>query len=185
MKNNFSLVLVSNSYHSSKFKFTANNIKSKYKNFDFYTVVSENLALDSNIISEIKNICGSEVYDGGNTITSLLNKAFLSGESGWKIIIMEGSHVPFNLVKKISKFIESETDIIYNILPSRDRNNKIISLNKSILDCTLNGLTIHQETFKKIGKFSENPLEISRTLWSIEAIEKDCKIKGVLGLNLY
>jgi hypothetical protein len=48
----------------------------------------------------------------------------------------------------------------------------------------LNGICINKIFFKEIGKLSENPLEISRKFWALEAKEKNANFKTILGIKI-
>ena len=46
----------------------------------------------------------------------------------------------------------------------------------------MNGILINRKAFKLIGPFGDdNPLEVCKLMWALEAKSKGCQIIGVLG----
>jgi hypothetical protein len=43
---------------------------------------------------------------------------------------------------------------------------------------------MHQKTFKKVGNLSDNPLDVSRSIWEAEAREKGVRFKAILGSKI-
>jgi hypothetical protein len=63
-------------------------------------------------------------------------------------------------------------------------NGQPIKINDTFYNCTLNGLCINKNFFKEVGKLSENPLEISRKFWALDAKEKGAEFKCILGIKI-
>lgn len=133
-------------------------------------------------LEQINEICPS--YRAGTHFTSLLNTGMKKGHKEWNLFIVEGTIVSKNIQYKYSRFLEDENDILYAIMPDYDRAGNPTNLNCYFYDCSLNGLMIHQEVFNKVGEFTDNPLEISRTMWAYDAVRKGCRFKGVFGVKL-
>lgn len=133
-------------------------------------------------LEEMNKMCKS--YKAGNTITSLMNKGMHESKSDWNVFVMEGSFVEMRSIKKLQNFIKSEKDILFPIVIEQDLKNNRVLPHDNFLNCTLNGLTINRKTFGMIGNFSDNPLEISKLVWGLDAMHQGCKFKGVLGAQI-
>lgn len=134
-------------------------------------------------LKEMKTMC-PKVFRGGNTITGLINKGMEKGHAEWNFIIMEGVTVRKPIQHLYSVFLQDKKDILYPIVTEYDMQGKPIRVRSSFEEATLNGILIHKETFKEVGKFTDNPLEISKLMWALEAIDKECKFKAILGARL-
>ena len=97
---------------------------------------------------------------------------------------MAGSTIRRGLLKKYSLFVEKETDVLFPILIERNRKGQVIKVRDGFPDATLNGTLIHKKTFDMVGNLSENPIVVSKLMWALEAMDKDCKFKAVLGTKL-
>ena len=137
----------------------------------------------SEVLREMNGICPT--FRGGNTFTSLINKGVAKGHKEWNLIIIEGTIVKRGMEWKYSRFIENEKDILYPIVAEYDRSGMPVDLHTSFDNATLNGIFIHQSTFKMIGNFGDNPLEIEKLLWALNAINKGCKFKAILGARMH
>ncbi len=133
-------------------------------------------------IKEMKKVCPT--FKGKDTITSLINAGMKKGHKAWNFFIMEGAFMRRGLLNRFSLFMEDEKDILFPIVMDHDIQGKPIKLYTNFYDCSINGILIHQKMFKKVGDLSENPLEISRLWWTMDAIDKGAKFKAVLGTKI-
>lgn len=158
--------------HSTKLvQLTARSIVNRYPGKPI-VCVTDNSA-NTQDMKDLKAICPS--YKGKGTFTSLINLGMKHAPAEWNFIIMAGSAMRPKLDQRFSYFIDSEKDILFPIADNR----------ANFVDATLNGLFIHRKTFKEVGNWSENnPLEICKMMWALEAIEKGCKFKAIAGSKI-
>jgi hypothetical protein len=160
-----------------------NTIRSIQNTVDDYSVISiVNKSIKSDQMKEMQQYC--DVYKGGNTITSLINKGFEKTKEEWNVVLMEGARVCKNLKLKYFKWITNEKNIIYPLIVDYNLNGYPNKIHNTFYNCTLNGICINKYFFKEIGKLSENPLEISRTFWAMQAKQKGAEFKCVLGVKI-
>lgn len=132
---------------------------------------------------EISKLC--PVHLGGDTIVSLINKGLEQGYNKWNLFILEGATLKRGVDERYSLFLKGDNDIFFPIISDRNREGIPVKLYSRFDNCTLNGLFIHQETYKKVGKFHETEdLEVSRLDWGQRAMDIGCKFKGVLGIKI-
>jgi hypothetical protein len=162
-------VILCPNYNIGQIKTTTSAIKHNYPESKYICTVPETCHPDE--VAEIRKLC--PCYKGGNTITSLINVGLQNAPcKEWNFIVVGGSWIRGCLDKKFSYFIESEKDILF---PIADR--KIYFVNG-----TINGILIHKSAYEDIGPFcNDNPLEICKLMWTMEAIEKGYRFKAVLG----
>ena len=183
MKNHthkFSFIVICPEANAPRVKSTINSIKKLYQGISSLVVVPDSIAQTE--IDLLKEFCF--VKKGGKKITSLINTGIKNGHTDWNILLMEGCKPSARTVGKIFNFIDDESNIMFPVSADRDREGKIHKTYTSFDECSLNGITIHQKTFQKIGGFSNNPLLTSKFFWQMDAIEKGCSFRGVLGMNL-
>jgi hypothetical protein len=175
----FGYTILSIDYNIGGLKNTIRSINNNYNDAEIVCVVNKDVSKDQ--FSEMKEVCN--VYKGGNTITSLINKSFDKIKTDWNIFVIEGARICKNLEKRYSIWIKNENDIIFPLITevNRDGQRKIYD---SFHNCTLNGLCINKKFFKNVGNLSENPLEISRKFWAIDALSKNAKFKTILGIKI-
>ena len=160
-----------------------NTIRSIQNNSINYSIISvANKSIKSDQLKEMQQYC--EVYKGGNTITSLINKGFEKTKEEWNIILIEGSRICKNLKTKYFKWITNNKNIVYPLIAEYNLNGYPSRINNTFYNCTLNGICINKNFFKEVGKLSENPLEISRTFWAMQAKEKGAEFKSILGIKI-
>lgn len=152
---------------------TITSIKIDNKESDIICVSPNNIEIDG------KANCTN--YTGSNTITSLINKGFEKSKSQWNTIIVAGCKVPFGWHQKVTKYILKETDILYSIFMMHNRSGKPYNLKLNFANCSLNGIIINKNIFKKVGNFSNNPLEVSKAFWATDALKYNVTFKGILG----
>lgn len=106
------------------------------------------------------------------------------GHKEWNLFVVEDTIVSRNIHYKYSRFIENEYDVLFAISPDYDIHGKPVKLNCEFYNSSLNGLFINKKVYDQVGKFSDNPLEISRATWAYDAVLKGCRFKGILGVKL-
>jgi hypothetical protein len=151
---------------------TVSSIKVNYPGTRYLCAIAEEATKEDT--DEIGKICSFVV--GKGTITSLINQGMESSQRKWNSLVMAGVFVKKHLLKKISRWLESDRDIFY----------PIVGLNNwRFENSSLNGFSIQRDVFKDIGKMAdkENNLEICRLFWALRAIEKGYKFKGIVGLK--
>jgi hypothetical protein len=174
----FGFIVIAPEHNFGRIKSTIRSIKNRYKeNIPIICVVGDDTTAPE--LKEIKTLCPS--FKGKGTITSLLNAGLLKGHEGWNIFAMEGTTVRQGLDQKYSRWIKDEKDVLYPIVVDYNQEGVPIKIYNNFSECTLNGLCIHRKTFKEIGNFSENPLEISKKFWALGAIEIGVQFKAILG----
>lgn len=152
-------------------RITVNGIKNRYRGANVIVSVPEDIHPED--LEAIGKVCGA--YKGGNTITSLINAGLNHASDGWNLVVISGSHVRQGLDRKLSYFVEEITDILFPIAEGR----------ANFVDGSINGILIHRDTWKMVGGFcNEKPLDICKTLWATEAIEKGCTFKAVIGAQI-
>tara|TARA_Y100000034_G_scaffold132113_1_gene194335 strand:+ start:5084 stop:5617 length:534 start_codon:yes stop_codon:yes gene_type:complete len=152
-------------------KNTVRSLNIYYPKKSCIAVVARTTATED--IDEMKELC--PIYRGKGTVTSLINTGLRNGNKEWNLLTVAGAWFKGCEVKKMSVFVENEYDIVY---PCVDKM-------RNFYEATINGLMIHRKAFKKVGPFcDENPLEICRLMWMLDAIEAGCKFKAVLGPNI-
>lgn len=124
--------------------------------------------------AEFKHVHKTAII-GGSSVTSLINAGMAKAPADWNIIVLAGVRVKERLDQKYSPFMESRQDIFF----------PLIFGHHNFLDAPMNGLTIHKDTFKEIGKFADdNPLEICKMMWFLQAHELGCKFKAIAGCRM-
>lgn len=180
MISNFGFIILSPDHNIGGLKNTIRSLENNYKGSDYICIVPKEIKTEQ--YKEIKENC--KAYKGGLTITSLINKGFEKTKSEWNILIIEGSRVTKSIYKKYNLFIEKEEDILYPLIFENDNYGYKKIIYDKFYDCTINGICINKSFFNKVGKFSENPLEISRKFWALEAKEKKANFKTILGIKI-
>jgi hypothetical protein len=176
-KLNFGFVILSTDHNIGHLQATISSIKSQYPGISYISAVPKDTHDDD--VEKMSQIC--PVVKGGHTVTSLINSAIKEGNAEWNVCIMQGSFVPRGLVRKLFLPIKTENDIVFPLFVRYDKQGKPCEIRSEFYNCTLNGLTIHRNTFQKVGNLTDNPLEISKLMWSLEANDLGCKFKAVLG----
>jgi len=176
----FGFIIISPEHNIGRLKSTINSIRTRFRDKDIICVTSEDSSQED--IDEIKKLCN--VFKGGGTYTSLINTGMQNGNPEWNIIVIEGSVVPYNIDEKFFQFMENEKDIFFPIVIDYNHQGRPVNLYADFTQCTLNGLTINRKTFIDIGNMSDDSLDESKIIWAIDAIDKGCKFKAILGAKI-
>lgn len=158
-------------------KNTVNSIKLCYPNNDYIVVLGKD-ATDS---KEIENTFPT--IKAGKTISSLINEGIKKGNKEWNFIVFEGSYIQKNTLKKYFTFVQNKKDVLYPLI-IENTIGKIKQFRFNFVDGSMNGILIHQQTFKKVGKLTDNPLWHAKLFWCLDAIKNGCTFKGVLGTKV-
>lgn len=180
-ESDFGFVILSPDHNFGLIRSTIGGLRNHYADKHITVAVSNTATKED--IDEIKTICPN-VHKGKHTVTSLINVGVKKGFKGWNILLMEGSLIRRNIHRKLMDRIVTEKDILFPIVADYDYMGKPTKIYANIVDSTLNGFTIHQKTFKEIGDFSDNPMEISRLFWALGAVDKGCTFKAILGAKI-
>jgi hypothetical protein len=125
-------------------------------------------------IREMSAYC--PVFQGGNTITSLIDVGVNVSKMPWNLVVMAGSYLRTGMVKKYRYFARSEKEVLYPVI---DR--------KYIFDeASINGIMIHQNAIKEVGEFGSGAdLSLVKLHWANKAIEKGYKFKALVGVKFF
>lgn len=178
---NFNFIILSPDPNIGRLKDTVRSIKNNYDE-GANVVCAVEKGIKKQQIEEMREICPT--YRGGNSITSLINSGFKHAKTGWSMLIMEGARVPTNLQSRYVKWVTSENDILFPIVVNYNREGMPIKVLSHFSECTLNGILMNRVLFDKVGRFSENPLQISRHFWGLDAAEKGAVFKAILGVKI-
>lgn len=174
-------IILSPEPNIGRLKGTVRSIKNNYKQ-DAKIICSVVKTIKKPQIEEMNEVCPT--YKAGNTVTSILNSGIKNANDGWNMLIMEGSWLPRNIKVRYFRWLNSDSDILFPIVVNYNKEGKPIRIFSNFSDCTLNGVLFNKEFALKVGKFSENPLEVSRYFWSMEAKEKGANFKAILGIKI-
>jgi hypothetical protein len=178
--NNFGFIILSPSHHYGRMKTTVGSIKSNHPGKDLLGVVPADA--NEQDVSELVGLC--PIIRGGKSVTSLINAGMRQSKSAWNILLLEGCYVRELVDRKLFRFVNKESDILYPVMADYNQQGKPIRLYLTFDECSLNGITIHKNTFSRVGNFSDNPLEISKLIWSQTAMDHGCVLKGILGVKI-
>ena len=179
-KYQFGFIVLSPEHNIGLLQSTMMSINREYIKADVLCVVGDDTKEKD--IENMSKFC--PVFKGGKTITSLINTGLKNGWPEWNVMVFAGTQIKRNLTNKIFLFAESDKDVLFPIIIDYDRRGVPIHIYTEFSEATLNGLTIHKNTFKSVGKFSENPIKISKQFWGYDAVEHGCKFKAVLGAKV-
>ena len=169
-KINFGFVVLNPESNPSLLKNTVNSIRGKY---DVPIISVAEKTVKNQTFKEMNEIC--QTYKGNETYTSLINTGMKNPPADWNFIVIAGTYIRRMLDSKYSIFIESEKDILFPIVDKKC----------DFFEATINGLLLHKNCLKKIGKMAEiGPYEICKLMWALDAIEKGYKFKAILGVKL-
>lgn len=179
MKINF--LIISPEPNIGRLKGTVRSIRNNYgQSSEMVCCVEKGISKES--LKEMKEVC--ETHRGGLTVTSLINKGMEKASDGWNMIVTEGSCIPRGLKRVYGLWARSNRDVLYGVGMTHGRDGSPAELATSFLDCSLNGIMMRKEFFLEVGKLSDNPMEVSRCFWILDALEKGAVFKGVLGARI-
>lgn len=177
---NFGFVIISPDHDLGNLLCTLRSIKNNYPGVQHICVTGAETPIED--FKEMNEHCLT--FRGKNTITSLINVGIRKGCKEWNMIVMEGTPVRKGLDKKYSLFVENEKDVLFSVFMEYDRQGNPTRIRNSFDETSLNGMLIHQKTFKEVGDFVDSPIIISKFFWALGAHDLGCRFKGVLGTKL-
>jgi hypothetical protein len=177
MNKNFEFIILSPNYNIGGLRITLNSIECYYPDSNVICVVNKDVKSDQ--LQEMKKHCNC--IRSGKTITSLINKGYSKIKSNWGVLVLEGARVS-RCLNRYKNWMASNDDIFFPLMVEFKGDKKI--LHDTLYNCSLNGICIHKEMFDKVGNFSENPLEISRRFWTLQAYDEGAIFKSVLGIRI-
>lgn len=177
----FGFVVILPEYNPGMLQGTMRSIRNRYGQ-DFSVVCTVGKDFTPAELKEVKELCPA--HRGKHTITSLINTGIKKGNKDWNIIVMAGTIVRPKLNHRYAYWIENEKDVLYPIVVTYNRDRYPIKICNEFYDATLNGLCIHQKTFKSVGDFSDSPFEWSKKIWGLEAASQGVRFKAILGLKM-
>ena len=181
-KLNVGFIILSPELNTGRLKSTRNSIWNQYDQATPIVCVAPKSA-PAGELKAAKELC--DVQKGKDTITSLINAGFKHGSKEWNIVIMEGTWIRSHVDRKYSCFLEDEKDIFFPIVTDYDIQGKPSRIYDTFWECSLNGIMIHQKTFKQVGDFEDGEsLELSRLGWTEQAQSMGFRFKAVLGAKL-
>ncbi len=177
---NLGFIIISPEPNLGRLKSTCTSIRNNYGiKSDIICIVCDQTKEN---LEDYNSYCPS--FKGRNTITSLINLGFKKTKKAWNILIVEGSYVKANIDRKYCQFIKDEKNILFPVVCDYDIQGKPTKIYNNFWDCSLNGMLIHKETFKKVGNFSDTDLAESRLFWCYEAQRIGCEFKAILGAKM-
>lgn len=178
----FGFVILSPEHNIGSVSGTVRSIKNHYQDVPITCAVGEDTTPEE--MKELKKVC-PKVWRGKNTITSLINTGMKRGHKQWNIIVMEGVWVKRGITTRYASFLNDEQDILFPIVVDYNREGLPIKIYRDFESCTLNGIMIHHNTFKEVGEVPKlEDINRAKLLWSVQAQEKGCTFKAILGAKL-
>jgi hypothetical protein len=163
-------VILNPESNPSLLKSTVNSIRNKYR-VPIISVTEKSVKAQN--FKEMNEICPT--CKGKETYTSLINAGLDSPPAEWNFIVIAGTYIKHRIENKYSMFIENEKDILFPIVDKK----------YEFVESTINGLLIHKNCLKEVGKMSEiGSYEVCKLMWTLDAIEKGYKFKAILGAKL-
>ena len=166
---NFSVIILCPDANSGGLKTTTNSIRVEFSGVNCVAVVGNNAHVEN--VKSLDKYC--RVCHGGKMITSLIDKGMTELQSDWHLVVMSGSLVRYNVVKKYKIFAKSEKDILYPVV---DRKYLFH-------EASINGIFMSKVAYDDIGSFGDNipNLKETKLLWATRALEKKYKFKAIVG----
>jgi hypothetical protein len=153
-------------------KTTFSSIRYNYPSSSQVVIVPQHIT--DPVITEMGKMC--PCYRASTTITSMINLGMeVTPCEEWNFITIAGSWIRPLLDRKYSYFIENEKDILFPIVERK----------MNFVDGSINGILVYKGTYHMIGPMDDkNPLEICKLFWAMDAVDKGCRFKAVLGTRV-
>jgi hypothetical protein len=173
IEKDLSFVILLTEFRFAGLRATVTTIQQSFDKSDLVCVVPK----DSNKedLKTAKTIC--PIVEGGDTISSMINRGVEKSKRPWSLIVMSGNIIKYNPVMKYKRFLESEKDVMYRVVDKSYWKWE---------DASIHGVLIHKNAMKEVGAFPEDEesLQLCKLLWAGKAIEKGYKFKGLVGVKL-
>jgi hypothetical protein len=147
-------------------------LKYKHKIFDKYKkiIITNNLEFDY-----FNDVSLNKINTESFQILKNYDIALKNCETEWCFLLHAGTNLEFDVIDRLSKYIMSDTDILFPV------KNRVYEFIKN----PLNGLLINKKTYNKIGDFWNDSSEnIMKLLWAFDATKKGCFFKAIVGINI-
>lgn len=152
----------------------------KHHTYDRESICVVDDAIPTEALREFKQFC--ETHKGDNTITSLINTGMKKVKHDWAFLVFGGSRIQPNVEHKFSQWVKKDTDILF----------PVVDMKWNFVDGSFNGVLINKKFFADVGDFPSqtmqksglNDFEFAKMLWSIDAIEKGCTFKAIVGMRI-
>ena len=177
-KQTFGFIILCPDKNIAGLKNTLNSFENVYSDIPRICIVGNNATEDE--VAKMNEVCTT--FKGLNTITSLINLGMKKTKSDWNVIIFAGSRVRPIVQKEFDLFVKSEKDILFHVVDGK----------YTFCEGSMNGIIMHKRTFLEVGNFISSPItkvdmnemEVVKLLWSLDAIEKGCVFKAILGMRI-
>jgi hypothetical protein len=156
------VVIISPMGNEKEETITANTVENLVKNYDFFVIAPKN---------PDKKQYKYTTFFGENSIASLCNEGIRRCRKDWAYIVFAGSKIRKYVDVKLSRYAESEKDVIFPVV---DRKWNFI-------DATTNGLLINKNFYMDVGNFKDvNDFKLTKLEWADKAIAKGAKFKAIV-----
>lgn len=157
---------------------TAGSVRCHTYDREFICVVPEDATASD--MKEFKAVCPT--HKGENTMTSLINVGMKKIKSEWAFMIFAGSRLQPTIEHRFSTLCTSEKDVIFPVI---DRKWQF-------MEASFNGVLMNKKFFAEVGDFPSvtmqkaglNDFEFAKMLWALDAIEKGCTFKAIVGMRV-
>ena len=150
---------------------TVSSITGSYPQSGITAVLSEEVHPDD--LADAQKVC--KTVKAGKSITGMINAGLKEGGQEWNLVVVAGSWLRGWVIRKMSNFVESEYDILFPVVDRR----------YLFKEATINGILIHRKAFDAVGPMADNnPIEVCKMMWELDAKEKGCKFKAVVGCQI-
>lgn len=134
----------------------------------------------SSEVKEMKKMC--DVYKGENTLTSLINAGMKKNKHEWAFIMFAGSRIPPSLEYKLDLWAKKDSDVVFPVV---DRKWQFV-------EGSFNGVFINKKFFNSVGDFPTatmkkqgfNDFELAKMFWAVDALDKGCTFKAIVGMKV-
>jgi hypothetical protein len=141
---------------------TINTMQNLVKKYDFFVMSPKN---------QDKKQYKYTTFFGENSIASLCNEGIKRCRQDWAYIVFAGSKIRKYVDAKLTKYIQSEKDVIFPVV---DRKWNFIN-------ATINGLLINKHFYIDVGNFKDvNDFQITKLEWADKALNKGAKFKAIV-----
>lgn len=162
-------------------KSTTTSLSSNYSDIPISVVVPVGTSKEITKIAESY----SNVIVGQKSLLSLVNSGIEQSPTPWNMVLHQGTLINKGVIARLCRPVTSEKDVVYAISPIFDRSGRPTHLRSEFAEAVLNGTLLHKSALKIVGQFTDNPIEISKFYWMLDAINQGFSFKGVLGARIF
>ena len=167
---NFGVIILCPSALQPGLNTTVNSLKSHFPDVTYIAMVGN----EKSDIKPLERYC--RVYHGGKTITSLIDEGMKQLKTEWRLVVMAGSRVRYNVLKKYKTFIKSEKVILYPVIDKKYLFH----------EASINGIMMHKKAYEDIGGFGDDLTDLceAKLIWAGKALDKEYKFVALVGLRI-